>query len=557
VKSDVLEREIQFDAPDLEAAERWLRAQPSYALLTFEAQGSKIQNDTYLDTDDWSIFRAGYSLRVRHREGSGEVTLKELTSRDNTLQQRREISQALNEYSAGDGAIVSVSERVRLLTNEASLNTLFSIETERSDFSVLQDGRALAVLSLDAARVLLDGEEARSISRVEIEETEDGGLRQIEPLIGAMQRACSFTPSPGSKFEAGLEAAGLSPQSTLDFGYAFLSPDATTGEYAYVLLRQYFREFLTHEPGTRLGEDPEELHDMRVATRKLRAAISLFESALPFRFLALRDELKWIGRALGEVRELDVYLQWLARERERSDWANGAAIGPVIEDSELARLRARENLLGVMRSERYAALVEDMKKALRLGDNGTGESAKPIQDYAAAVLPRRFKRLRKAATSLGPDSAPEEYHRVRVLTKRTRYGLDALRPLFPKKAVGALRAKQVQDSLGEYQDCAVAISRLRSMIESRGASLSPLTLFRTGELAEQCRARMTEIQQEWPARFAAFRDGWRPLAKQLRKGRERIDAEDDAAHPEQADGSPAQRPPVQRPFWWLQRFFRP
>jgi inorganic triphosphatase YgiF len=299
VITDATERELQFAAPDLAAAKAWILAQPRHALYAFRLEGSKTQDDAYMDTDDWAIHRAGFAFRVRRRGEAGEVTLKTLDRREGALQERREISQPYSEFESGEGTPGSPAAAVKLITNGRPLQTLFRAETLRTDFAILQDERRLATLSLDDAKIIVGEECANELQRVEVEESAPDGLTRLEPFLAALQQACRLTPVSQSKFEAGLEAAALRPEAALDFGYAVLSPDATAGEYAYALLRGYFADFLRHEPGTRLGEDPEELHDMRVATRKLRAAISLFKPLLPLRFSGFRDELKWVGTALA------------------------------------------------------------------------------------------------------------------------------------------------------------------------------------------------------------------------------------------------------------------
>ena len=92
------------------------------------------------------------------------------------------------------------------------------------------------------------------------------------------------------------------------------------GELAFAVVRRQLAVLRDKEPGTRLGEDPEELHDMRVATRRLRAALALFAGVLPVRAQTYREELGWLGRLLGEVRDLDVQQEGLAdvgRRRRR------------------------------------------------------------------------------------------------------------------------------------------------------------------------------------------------------------------------------------------------
>ncbi len=86
------------------------------------------------------------------------------------------------------------------------------------------------------------------------------------------------------------------------------------GELAFAVLRRQLAVLRDKEPGTRLGEDVEELHDMRVATRRLRAALALFAGVLPVRAQTFRQELGWLAGVLGAVRDLDVQLEGLAAD---------------------------------------------------------------------------------------------------------------------------------------------------------------------------------------------------------------------------------------------------
>ena len=114
-----------------------------------------------------------------------------------------------------------------------------------------------------------------------------------------------------SKFEAGLQAHGIVPSTTPYLGPTQTSADDTARAYGLAKLRVQFGEFLRHEPGTRLGEGVDAVHDMRVATRRMRAAIATFGEALPADFQRLSGELRWFGRVLGEVRDLDVHIEAL------------------------------------------------------------------------------------------------------------------------------------------------------------------------------------------------------------------------------------------------------
>ncbi len=540
---------VSYNAPDLPGVERFVRSQPAYASLRFVALSGAAWRDTYLDTDAWAVWRGGFSLAMRHAADGAVVALEALAGHDGEAD-----TQELLAYSNDEAARGSVSERVRLLTGGAALHTVLEMETKRTSFSVVRDDEEIARLHLDAILVVMREDEKAALSRVEVEEVIAGGLAHLGPFLQAMEASCALTKVEDSRFEAALALRGADPEASLDFGYAELTPDATTGEYAYALLRQYFATFLRHEPGTRLGEDPEELHDMRVATRRMRAAMGIFKPALPSRFLTLRDELKWIAGALGTVRDLDVQLAWLASMREDTDWRDSTAVGPLVDDIGEARAVARNELLEAMASERYADLVDSMMTALRQGDEGLGDAALPVRKHAAEVLRKRHRKFRKPGSKLKRGSSAEEYHAVRIAAKRFRYSLDSVLPVLPRRQ-RALRMidamKEVQELLGQHQDGAVAIERLRGLVDARGASLPPETLFRMGELVEQCRVRMADIREGWREAFDEVEDAWDRLKKTF-------DNVEDAGGEASQDSEAAEdqaRLPVQRPFGLLQRFF--
>ena len=99
----------------------------------------------------------------------------------------------------------------------------------------------------------------------------------MSDFVGELQSSLELRPTGLSKFRTGLAAAGLSPAGAPDLGPTEIDASMTTGEVAFAILRRHFATMLAHEPGVRLGEDPEELHDMRVATRRLRAALKLYK----------------------------------------------------------------------------------------------------------------------------------------------------------------------------------------------------------------------------------------------------------------------------------------
>jgi inorganic triphosphatase YgiF len=214
--SEPLEVEWQFDAADLDAVDRWLRSEPARANVVVVPEGEKLQFEDYLDSEDWRVLRAGYTLRIRRSGGEAEATLKAFSTSDGLPRRRIELNQRLaagaTDPTQGSGL---VTDRLKLLLAARALRRLFSIETRRRTFSIDQDGSALALLTLDGASVRGSGA-PYVFHRVEVEECVAGGLDRIAPFMEALRTNNDLRPSTQSKFQVGLLAAGMKPPVTGD-----------------------------------------------------------------------------------------------------------------------------------------------------------------------------------------------------------------------------------------------------------------------------------------------------------------------------------------------------
>ena len=510
-----LEVEWQFDAPDLAAVERWLGSQPAYATVSLVDRGEKTQHDTYLDTADWRVFHAGYALRVRAKDDTTEVTLKGLTRSADGPARRQEFTErgAIEAIADSDGP---VGRRLHLILRGTLLRPLFTVTTRRHTWVMRSTSSDLAEVALDDTSVSAGGTSS-TLQRVEIEEIEVGGLGAADAFVTALQTACSLTPAATSKFEAGLLSAGLHP-GPLDLGPVDINPDDRLVDRAYAVLRRRFGEFLTYEGGTALGEDPESLHQMRVATRRLRAALRVFEGVLPPSLFATREEIRWFGQALGAVRDLDVQIENLEALQQASAWDDANALAPLRTQFKRQHDEARSALLESLSSERYASLVETMRQGLI-----TGPTPDAPDDLSRAtgrrVIGQRYRRFQRDAQRLRKNSPRTEYHLLRIRGKRLRYSLELFLDLYGREGAQALASlRALQDLLGELQDLATTDERLLDLVRTHAAELPPETLVMLGRLIEQHRTRSAEIIDDYPRRrepvldrFARLRrtQGWR------------------------------------------------
>jgi triphosphatase len=312
-----------------------------------------------------------------------------------------------------------------------------------------------------------------------------------------------MTAASLSKFEAGPLAGGLTPPPIPDLGPVDISSEASVGEVAFAVLRQHFAAFLRHEGGTRLGEDPEQLHDMRVATRRLRAAIALFGNALPVRIDRLRDELGWVASALGAVRDLDVQLAQLEAWEAADEGLDREALGTLAQTLSARRALARANLLQALGSPRYDRLVAAFTAALQHGPLRSSPASRASAVTAApALIEERYRRVRRGGRRIGPTSTAVEYHRLRIRTKRLRYALQFLAPIYREAARTLIdHTVDLQDLLGAHQDSVIAVAGLRTLAAQEGSNLPPATVFAMGEIAQRYTARAAELRRRFPKAF--------------------------------------------------------
>lgn len=290
----------------------------------------------------------------------------------------------------------------------------------------------------------------------------------------------------------------------------------SVGEVAFAVMRSDFAAFLARERGTRLGRDPEELHHMRVAGRRLRAAIALFRGALPVRAVRFRDELGWVAQSTGPVRDLDVELEHL---KSWPDVGTGEVPDslPALRDLlERERERARADLLKALDSPRYGRLLDGMSGFLAAGPlRRSPASRAPIVSMGPDLIRRRYRAVRRAGDRIGEAATAVDYHRLRIRTKRLRYALEFLSGVYRGGSEPLIeRLMALQSLLGMQQDADVAVRRLRALATTDG--LPAPTVYAMGMVAEQYAQEGRELRARFPKVYAKVRgQPW----KELRRGR--------------------------------------
>jgi CHAD domain-containing protein len=445
-----LEHERKLDAPD------------GFELP--DLGGSPIEprvfTSVYYDVPTRSLSNAAITLRRRTERGKSVWQLK--------LPQ----AGARLELEQPGGPAGPPEDLARLLAAHlrgGGLAPIAELRTRRHGELVAREG-ATAEVTIDEVSVMDALRVSDEFVEVEIELL-SGDPVQLDAIAGEITRA-GAKPTDGTPKV--FRAIGLVRGRTRRPSDPF--------EALRSLLRTQLGEILRHDPGTRLGTDPEDLHDMRVAVRRSRALLRAGKNLIASDTQGLSAELAWLGGVLGDVRDLDVLLDRLHATAADLGGADTKAAERLLRSLERERKRMRTALLEALDGARYLALLDRFEAEVDVLEP-TGASAS-----LASLVRRELKRLRTAVRALPVAPPDEDLHDLRKLGKRARYAAELARDDEVVK-----RAKRFQDVLGEHQDAVIAEARIRAL----AAAAPPAEGLAAGRLIERERVRHAEARASW------------------------------------------------------------
>jgi len=416
------------------------------------------QRDVYVDTPHGDLRAAGLSARCRTVAGRRRIDVKPVPIEPDLLMDRAELSTEVSSDAQIGSAVRDLVHDRLGLPIAADAAPVVELHTQRRGWR-LRAADFEAELVVDSVAVSLPEElTAGHFMEVELELVE-GDPNGLVRLGAHLTDRNGLTASNQSKYERARTIVGLPPyvygESPPELG-----PKTSLGQVARDFCLAQYRTMRAHEPGTRVGLDPEHLHKMRVAIRRTRAGLAIFRRAFKkVERETLADELRWIAQRLGSVRDLDVHLLALSHWRERlgQEPARGweSLERALTERHALARARLLEALM----SSRYRKLCTRAESSFAPTSmkHAPKGARKPIGPAAKDLLRPAARRFRRAHDRFHKTRAPEDAHNLRIATKRLRYGIELLHPLFGK-GVGrrGRRLGTFQDELGELNDAAQA-----------------------------------------------------------------------------------------------------
>jgi CHAD domain-containing protein len=424
---------------------------------------------TYFDTADRRLTTAGLALRRRSGGDSAGWQLDVPTGSDACAEVRLPAGRARRTVPT------QLQQMVWARSLGAALQPVAEIVTDRTVTRLVDvTGHVVAKLADDritARRVLPTDGPASAVSAAtswrEIEVHLADGDADLLAVVAARlrERGLNAPSAPGLASVLDLQPDGAS--ATTDGPE--LTDRSSSGDVLLAHIREQVERVQAYDLPVRL-DAPDAVHKMRVATRRLRSALTTFKALFaPDVVRPLRGELKWLAGELGAARDAEVMRDRVASAVETEGEAVDMSSVAAVSDEELGQAYrgAHDRVLSELDGERYHALLVALD-GLATAPPLKKRAARPARKALPGLVARSFTDVRRivqeADVTPEGDEREELLHDARKAAKRSRYAAESVSGIFGADAVAFAEAmEEVQEALGEHQDSVLTRERLRDL----------------------------------------------------------------------------------------------
>ena len=411
-------------------------------------------DSTYFDSPDLFLRDHGFNLRVRH---IGDKRVQTIKSTDHGVGvfERSEWEQTI----AGDQPDLSGVKDTglgRILIDEVreTLKPVFETRFERTAYHLNGNGADI-VMAIDEGQILATGS-SHPVSEIELE-LRHGSYADLFKIARDILNIVPAHLAFKSKSERGYELIANTAVAAETASDPELSAGMSAGHAFTLIGRACLRHLVANVPAM-IGRDCNAVHQMRVALRRLRAAISLFSAVVADdRTEAIKTELRWFAKELGPARDLDTLLFEVIGPM-RKQHAKEPGLASISNMFTRKRLKSYRQAQQAVQSTRFRTLVLDTSEWVEAGPWSTMEDASrrarremPIEIYAAEQLSHRCKRIRRRGTRINHQD-PQQLHRLRIQVKKARYATEFFSGVYHGKK-SAKQCKKIRSSLMQLQNC--------------------------------------------------------------------------------------------------------
>jgi len=429
---------------------------------------------TYFDTEDRRLRKKGLTLRVREKGGEKEQTVKSEGTAFSGVFRRQEWTTVVKGKRPDLTLIKSsaLHERMGLVLPQ-ELSPLFKTDVKRTTIDVhhstASGDSAKIELAFDRGR-LVAGKTKHDISEVELELL-SGANAALTDLARILTDSASTVLSLSSKVERGFELCdGTAPQATTAYKLK-LPKNATVEDGMSLIFRSALSHLLMNRAAAVSGKDMKGVHQVRVANRRIKSAISIFHNILSSSdTTAFKADANWMLDTLGPARDLDVFIDEVIYS-VMVDRPNDPELAALLKAAKKARTGAYRKVKLTLSSARYtravlslSAWIEDL--GWRVDQAGPGLS-EPLQTVASKLSSHRQRKVLKLGRKFKTLSA-DERHNVRIALKQLRYASEFFANLYPNKKTRSYvsNLKNLQNALGAANDVSVAEDVCKSLVAS-------------------------------------------------------------------------------------------
>jgi CHAD domain-containing protein len=509
-------------------------------LGTLEAGAEASSRLTFLDTFDWRLHRAGWSLERTGDDARGWLRLRPLDGGPPIARHAGPAIRFARDLPAGP-----LRDRLEPVLHPRALLAFATVDVTETPIAVrAATGRRMAPLVFSCLRVSTPDAEPALPLRPLL-------MVPPGPRSTAALSLCSAwpdsEPAPPDRVAAILEPLGRSPRDYSGKVRVPLSAAMPARDAARALLLHLLTTLEANLPGARADLDPEFLHDIRVAVRRTRSALGQIKGVLPPATAArFAGEFAWVQELSGPARDLDVYVLELPALGLLLPARARRSLGPLARLLERRRLAAHADLVRGLDSPRFTRLLSDWRTFLLQPTpkrpTGAPNALRPCAGVAAERIGKLHRRALREGAAISDASPAGDLHELRKTCKKLRYLVEFFQALIDREAAEEAIAslKGLQDTLGRHQDLQVQADALLGYARelAREGKAPPPAYVALGMLVERLREQQARARTEFAERFDEFsrkggRKRWkRVLAMAAAEPESRADASGDMANPD-------------------------
>lgn len=491
-------RQSTWIVPEQNTSSEFLKALAE--AFTTEIDTVRTFRRSWFDTFDWRLFR---KKRLLLRESPKWII------QDFKGKEYHSITYPGKPLFADQFPVSDLRKKLKSICSIRALIELGQEKVSTTDIKILNsDGKVVAVVTFEESRVQGIERPRLLLTLQEIR----GYQKQYQGVAATLQRLGGESQtSPVTSFELLTHSNGYTP---LDYksGYdVLLDPLMPADEAVSRIYLSLLDSMHKNQQGAVDGIDTEFLHDLRVAVRRTRSALTLIKNVLKKADSDhFKQEFRLIGQVTGPVRDLDVYLLNEKKFRKRLPQRLQEGLDFFFRDISDRRAAEQKELIQFLVGSRYSGILgkwQELFEKKRSTIDGR-QSTTPILQLANKIILKRFKRILRDGYKIEPETPDEDLHRLRIQCKKLRYALEFFSSLYNRKRMKKLitHLKKLQNNLGDFNDLSVQQEVLSHYLASLkpGSKKSKETAASIGGLMTALAGERRNVRSHFEESFAEF-----------------------------------------------------